>query len=167
VLDFGCGVGELARIVAAPDYVGVDVDAESLDLARGRFPQHRFLAPGDLPGEERFDTVVALAVVEHAQDPAGLVARLAGALAPAGRLVLTTPHPVFEPVHDVAARLGLASRDANEDHEALLRISELEGACTAAGLEAVAARRFLAGMNQLVVAQRPAGADAAERLGNT
>ncbi|MBN1510467.1 MAG: class I SAM-dependent methyltransferase, partial [Phycisphaerae bacterium] len=40
VLDMGCGTGSLADIVAPQQYLGVDIDAESVRLARRRHPDH-------------------------------------------------------------------------------------------------------------------------------
>ena len=44
----------------------------------------------------RFDTIVSLAVIEHAPDPKGFLMELAGRLEKGGRIVLTTPHPLSE-----------------------------------------------------------------------
>jgi hypothetical protein len=73
---------------------------------------------------------------------------------PSGRIVLTTPHPSFEWVHTLGARLGLFSQEAHEDHEHLIDaagIAELAGRMS---LRVVKAKRFLLGANQLFVLAR-------------
>ncbi|HEU4663604.1 MAG TPA: methyltransferase domain-containing protein [Dokdonella sp.] len=154
VLDYGCGSGALAAHVAAADYVGFDVDGEALAIARRLHPDHRFLAA--VPERERFDTVACLAVIEHVAQPEAFLRELAGMVRPGGCVVLTTPHPSYEFIHDLGARLGVFSRDASEEHETLLDGAALRSLAQQQRLEVVAYRRFLCGANQLFVARRPA-----------
>ncbi|MHA1567622.1 MAG: class I SAM-dependent methyltransferase [Alphaproteobacteria bacterium] len=68
VLDVGCGAGALAKLIDPESYVGIDIDEDPLNRARRDFPHHRFESA--LPeGSKKFDTVVALAVIEHVPDP--------------------------------------------------------------------------------------------------
>lgn len=152
LLDVGCGSGKLAGLVPPDRYLGVDIDSESLERAAREHPGHRFTAA--LPGEtESFDTIVALAVIEHVASPAGFLAELARRLsaAPGSRIVVTTPHPAAEWIHDAGARLGLFSRHANEEHEQLLDREVLATIGARAGLRLISYRRFLLGANQLAV----------------
>lgn len=152
VLDYGCGAGALAEHVSAHDYLGVDIDDESLRLARSRFPTHRF-TPALTSQDGLFDSIISLAVIEHTRDPVDFLRCLAwhiGETADA-RLVLTTPHPAVDWVHDVGAFLRLFSRHANEEHETLLDHERLEIVGAQAGLSMVVYRRFLFGANQLAV----------------
>lgn len=153
VLDVGCGVGALAADVAPVSYLGVDADPESLRVAQGRHPGHRFERLLDAAGGG-WDTVVALALIEHVEEPAALLAELAARLHPGGRLVLTTPHPRLRRAHEFGARVGLFSREAAEEHTALLDEPSLRDLHGAAGLRVVVYRRFLGGANQLLVATR-------------
>ena len=152
VLDVGCGSGGLASLMPAADYVGIEIDAASRQRAAARFPGYRFLEA--LPADtERFDTVAALAVLEHVPDPVAFTRRLAGHLADeaTARLVLTTPHPSVERLHGIGARIGLFSQAANEEHHALLDRRKLEGVGQRAGLRLALYQRFLLGANQLAV----------------
>ena len=160
VLDFGCGAGALAAWVAPSRYLGIDIDAESLRRARAGFPQHRFLAALPEPAE-RFDSVLALAVIEHVRDAVALLRLLSGHLTETqtARLVLTTPHPSVDWVHHVGAAIGLFSRHASEEHETLMDSAALTRAGAKAGLTIVCYRRFLFGANQLAVFQRLRQAD--------
>lgn len=152
VLDFGCGSGALAALVSSNSYLGVDADDRSLQLARIRFPTHRFSS--SLPSDhERFDTVVALAVIEHVTNPAGLLQTLAHYLSESksARLIVTTPHPSLSRLHELGASFGIFSRHASEEHKNLLDHKKLDEVGARAGLSLLCYRRFLWGANQLAV----------------
>lgn len=149
VLDYGCGIGALADLCLPDAYLGVDTSEEALEAARARHPRHEF--DNKVSEHERFDIIVGLAVLEHVADPQDLLARWCGMLHPGGRIVLTTPHPSYEWILTVGAKVGLFDRHSLDEHEDLLdhaRIRELAGA---AGLEVERYRRFLFGANQLFV----------------
>lgn len=74
MLDVGCGTGALAAFVSPDCYLGVEIDYDSLAKARA-YPWHRFEGALSNSGE-RFDTVIALAVIEHVPDPAGFLREL-------------------------------------------------------------------------------------------
>lgn len=67
VLDFGCGVGRLARCFAADRYIGVDVNTHALDYCRKHVPTHTFMRvdAGPLP---RAHCVLAYTVLLHIPD---------------------------------------------------------------------------------------------------
>ncbi|SCC79449.1 class I SAM-dependent methyltransferase [Saliniramus fredricksonii] len=155
VLDVGCGSGSLAELVEPDRYLGVEIDSASMTIARQLFPAHRFVGELPPPGEN-FDTVVALAVIEHVPHPGQFLCELAGRLADtaAARIVCTTPHPSLEWVHTIGARIGLFSRAANEEHETLLDRRALERVGREAGLTLATYQRFLGGANQLAVYAR-------------
>jgi 2-polyprenyl-3-methyl-5-hydroxy-6-metoxy-1,4-benzoquinol methylase len=155
VLDIGCGSGALAEMVPEQLYLGVDVSEPSLRAARLRHARHRFQST--LPAlEPAFDTVVALAVIEHVPDPTSFLRDLAARLAPSpeSRIVCTTPHPSVDWVHKAGALLGLFSRHAAEEHEHLLGRRQLQAIAAECGLRVVMYRRFLLGANQILVFRR-------------
>ncbi|AHF00119.1 class I SAM-dependent methyltransferase [Thioalkalivibrio paradoxus] len=154
VLDVGCGSGALAGRLKADRYYGTDVDPESLELARSRFPNYVFSS--QLPAlDERFDTVVALAVIEHDAEPGDFLKRLTAYMRDSNsRLVVTTPHPSMDWIHDVGAAIGLFSKHANEEHEGLLDRATLVRAGAVAGLRLSSYRRFLFSANQIAVFQK-------------
>jgi SAM-dependent methyltransferase len=156
LLDVGCGLTDLpARI---PSYVGCDRDPLVLQEMRRRHPRASIVewdlaaedAPASLAGA-RFDLVLMAAVLEHLPDPAQALGRAARLLAPAGRIVATTPHPLGRLPLEAGARLGLLSHAADEEHETLLSRRALAEAARSAGLEVLFYRRFLFGLNQTVV----------------
>ena len=149
VLDFGCGVGTLAALCDPGAYVGVDIDRRKIEIARREWPNHRFETA--LPDGERFDTVAALAIIEHVADPAEYLRRFAGVLHPGGHVVLTTPHPSLEWIHTVGARVGLFSQAAHDEHEDLIDRARMNALLGGTGLRLTSYRRFLFGANQLFV----------------
>lgn len=147
VLDYGCNDGALLAYCPPDGYVGLDVAENGLARARTAHPEVRFVTEVD--PQERFDTVAALAIIEHVSDPAGLLRRFAGLLAPGGRIVLTTPHPRMEWVHTVGARLRVFSAEAHHEHEELLDRTRMQRLAESAGLRIELYKRFLFGANQL------------------
>lgn len=149
VLDFGCAAGALAAWIDPASYLGFDRDGDAIAQARRLFPRHRFSAV--LPEAEVFDTIAALAVVEHLPDPEHWLLLIARLLAPGGSLVLTTPHPAFRRIHDAGAWAGLFSREAAAEHETFFDRPALLRLAASAGFQLVHYRRFLLGANQLAV----------------
>ena len=109
VLDVGCGEGHVARLFArhGADVVAVDISPRLLHLAR-TFEEQDQLAieyveadlAGGLPCHRgAFDLVVANMVLEDCEDLVGVLAAIADALKPGGRLLLSLNNP-----YAVAAR---------------------------------------------------------------
>jgi 2-polyprenyl-3-methyl-5-hydroxy-6-metoxy-1,4-benzoquinol methylase len=152
VLDIGCHHGALASEFAPEDYAGFDIDHDAIQAARRKSPNHRFYT-GRLP-DERFETIAAVAVIEHVEDARASVAAWLTCLKEGGRLVLTTPHQRFAWVHDAAAKVGLASKIAAADHKQFFDRDNLVQALSGLPLRLCVYRRFLFGMNQLFVFER-------------
>ena len=96
VLDVGCGTGSLAVLLAEHGYdvVGVDLAPRMVERARHKAQVHEVemdLLVGDAadpPVEGVFDVVLARHVVWALADPASVLERWLGLLAPGGVLVL-------------------------------------------------------------------------------
>jgi 2-polyprenyl-3-methyl-5-hydroxy-6-metoxy-1,4-benzoquinol methylase len=149
VLDFGCNDGPLLAFCDAENYVGLDIAEAGLERARAKHPGVRFVSAIE-PGE-KFDTIAALAMIEHVPNPGGLLEQWAGMLAPGGRIVLTTPHPRMEWAHTVGAKLKVFSSEAHDEHEDLLDRPKMAELAAKAGLRILVYKRFLFGANQLFV----------------
>lgn len=99
VLDAACGVGYGSAFLAeqAASVVGVDVDAASVEYARGRYGSDR--CTFEVMDVERlafadgtFEVACSFETIEHVGDPERALAELARVLAPGGTLVVSTPH---------------------------------------------------------------------------
>ena len=151
VLDIGCGVGKLSEYVSKDRYTGVDIDEESLMIARNCYPGFVFLRASELKDHQaQFDTIVGLAVIEHVKDPQGFLTNLKEKLAPAGSIILTTPHASFGWTHTLGSRVGIFSSAASEEHETLFTRKTITQMVQAEGLQVVGYERFLFGANQLI-----------------
>ena len=149
VLDIGCSANPIAVLIDPQSYIGFDINDTAVTAARQRFPEHRFCSR--LPTDETFDTVIAVAVIEHLDDPAADLAAWKSVLKPDGRIVLTTPHPWSRWFHDTGATLGLFSRHASEDHNDFIDRKKMADIACQAGMRMLSHRRFLFGVNQLFV----------------
>lgn len=155
VLDVGCGSGRLAEYISSDQYLGIDVDPFSIELARARFPSHRFEANMSKV-DGKFDTIVSLAVIEHVNDPTMFLENLVCHLVDSedAHIVLTTPHPLGDWIHNYGAAVGLFSKHANDEHEELLDRETLKKTGRRAGLELKFYKRFLFGVNQLSILKK-------------
>jgi 2-polyprenyl-6-hydroxyphenyl methylase/3-demethylubiquinone-9 3-methyltransferase len=99
ILDVGCGGGlicePLARLGAKA--TGVDPADENIRAARlhaqasGLDIDYRAMRIEDVAaGEDRFDAVMCLEVIEHVPDPAAFLAHCANVLKPGGLLIVST-----------------------------------------------------------------------------
>jgi 2-polyprenyl-3-methyl-5-hydroxy-6-metoxy-1,4-benzoquinol methylase len=154
VLDFACGHGQLADFCDPQHYKGYDVDPRKIAVAKEHYPKHRFETVLSL--EERYDTVAALAFIEHVE-PEPYLAQFRSLLDDGGRIVLTTPHPSYEWMHAAASKVHFVSPVAHDEHESLISPSDMSQLADRLSLELTESRRFLLGANQLfVLTQRAA-----------
>lgn len=99
ILDLGCGAGRWsARLVeAGADVVGVEPSEPMADAAArralSRFTLLRVSAEEYRP-TGAFDGVLASMSLDHVEDVAGVLARLAPSLVPGAWLIVTTEHPL-------------------------------------------------------------------------
>jgi 2-polyprenyl-3-methyl-5-hydroxy-6-metoxy-1,4-benzoquinol methylase len=156
-LDFGCGVGVLARLLPPYRYVGIDRDPDSIALARSAHPTHIFFEGVNCAPIRQFapfETIVALDVLEHISKRSKLLTHFEAILSPDGTLVITTPHPISRIPHRVGSYIGLFSREAEQEHGALIDRMEMERLLVGTQLRIELYIRFLFGMNQLFVIRR-------------
>ncbi|MCA9790389.1 MAG: class I SAM-dependent methyltransferase [Candidatus Eremiobacteraeota bacterium] len=128
ILDLGCGYGTLVEYLGRQgrQVVGIDLDPESLAVARKLHPEREFVE-GDFVGryaEHSFDHVVMRDswhhLYEESQDPAAVLVEVGRILAPEGTLV------IFDPNLNLILRTGrklIGHRDAEcslEDAERFL-----------------------------------------------
>lgn len=153
ILDVGCADGILCENTSRADYTGVDINGDLLIEARKNKPGYEFY--DYYPAGRQYDTIVALAVVEHVKDPQKWIQDLSHFLKQDGKMVLTTPHPRGRRIHEVGATLGVFSHHAAEEHESFLDEKSMHTIADRAGLLLVTSKNFLLGFNQLFVLQKP------------
>lgn len=158
VLDLGCGYGAVLSRLTPEQYVGIEGDPTVFRWLKKTYPDQTFIQrdldtdPLDL--NQMFDTVVMLAVIEHLKHPENILQQISMYLNPGGKLVLTTPSPIGDQIHQIGARVGLFSKLAMEDHETIFNQRTLTALVANYQLEPVLFRRFLLGGNQLFVFKR-------------
>lgn len=149
VLDVGCGAGLLCEPLArlGARVTGLDAAPENIAAAQvhaaesGLTIDYRAGSVEDLGGET-FDLVTSLEVIEHVSDPASFVRGLAGAIAPGGLLILSTPNRTALSrlaLIGVGERLGGIPRGTH-DWDKFLTPQELTGLIEAAGLRVIDTR---------------------------
>jgi len=159
VLDIGCGdapiLDHLGRIEV---YCGVELCAELVESAARRYPEHTFLCldmdEDRIEIEQRFDTVLMVAFIEHIYNQKHLFTEVLRHLKPDGRIVITTPTPLGDLVHRCGTRLGFFSRAAEDQHPIIFSKRRFQVFAAQFGLEIEKYRRFQSGCNQLVVLKR-------------
>ena len=158
VLDVGCADGTLFDDLAALELTGVGldprlagmIDRPGLQLRPGKLP-------ADFAGEEPFDVVTLLAVLEHIpeDDQPQVAVSCYRALKPGGRVVLTVPSPRVDAIEHVLLRLRLIDGMALEEHYGF-DVRKVRPCFEKAGFRLLAHRRFQLGLNNLFVFEKPA-----------
>ena len=119
ILDAGCGSGDFAALLTAPDVRCVDLSPAAVDAARARGLRAEVADIQNLPFPDgSFDVVVANWVLYHVHDRALAIAELARVLTPAGRFVGCYNAPGH--LQELWSRVGVpvAADDFNADNGA-------------------------------------------------
>jgi len=141
VIEVGCGTGDVLSFLQPREGVGIDLSPQMIVIAQTKHPELRFEVR-DLMDESlspAFDFVVAVDVAEHVQDLVKLMHSMSAALNDNGKIVLTTVHPSWGGILELAERLRLKMPEGS--HEWRSREDLLEAA-SAAGLSELAYSRL-------------------------
>jgi SAM-dependent methyltransferase len=164
-LDVGCGAGALMRAAARQGWtaVGTEVaDSAAQAVRADGFTVH----VGELDAlaleDEGFDVVSLVEVVEHVDDPTGLVRGARRLLRPGGVMYLTTPH-----ARGISARLLRTrwSAIAPPEHLQLFSLPGMRALMERAGLKVSSARTHAVNPHELLAAiRRKRGQTGSERV---
>ena len=156
ILDLACGFGKVIPLLKpGQGYLGIEGNLPFIDTLSNLYPGQKFiqrdLDEDDLALDQKFDTILLVAIIEHLERPDRLVAQLPRYLKPGGRLVMTTPSPFGDKIHRAGAIVGLFSKDAVKEHETIFSHRMMLDLLEQNGLELERYRRFLLGGNQLFI----------------
>jgi 2-polyprenyl-3-methyl-5-hydroxy-6-metoxy-1,4-benzoquinol methylase len=93
-LELGAGIGNFAQWARslATEYHATDVDPTLVDRLKQDFPKaFRWDLFEPFPGDDLYDTVIILNVIEHLKDDAGAMEALFNRLQPGGHLIVMVP----------------------------------------------------------------------------
>ena len=127
VLDVGCGIGDVVRMLSRRGMrvTGVDIAEHSLRIARSASQQGDYVvASADrLPFEDgTFDALVSIEVLEHLPDDHAAATEMARVLKPNGLLVVSVPnHYYFQSYR------RLMGHFRHYDRQSLLAIADQAG----------------------------------------
>ena len=158
MLDVGCADGALFRQLGGRIGEGVGLDPD-LDSPVER-PGYRLVPgsfPDDLEGEAPFDVITMLAVLEHIpSDRQQSIARgCSQHLRPGGRLVVTTPSPLVDPILEFLVALRVIDGMSLDQHYGF-EPEETPRIFSGHDLSLEKARRFQLGLNHLFVFRKDA-----------
>jgi 2-polyprenyl-6-hydroxyphenyl methylase/3-demethylubiquinone-9 3-methyltransferase len=138
VLDAGCGVGGLTRVLVARGarVVALDIGPRLAATTRERCGCAALVGTLTSIGlaDGSFDVVFSTEAIEHTPDPARSAVELYRLVKPGGHLAITTPNRLWQGPVRAASALGARPYDGFEN---FLRPSELRRVLAAEGAEIV------------------------------
>lgn len=155
--DIGCGLE--ARFLKYLDGrislgVGLDYQVSPSDTSAIVFAD---ITRGLPVRSGQFDHATMLAVLEHLSDPASVLREAHRILAPGGSLIMTWPNATVDPILNVLHRVGVVSDEMeSEKHERRIPLDELHAMLRQIGFDRLVHRTFEFGLNNLLVAYKPA-----------
>jgi 2-polyprenyl-3-methyl-5-hydroxy-6-metoxy-1,4-benzoquinol methylase len=117
ILEIGVGTGEALRDLERrfTRVTGIDVAFNMANRARAKVGTRTQVAVASAEElsfpDKTFDCVLCMDVLEHVQRPVACLQEIARVLAPGGIALVTTPNPLWAPVHWVAEAAGLKVKE--------------------------------------------------------
>ena len=156
LIDVGCGrqanVGWVLR-KQLKSYIGVDRDIPELSLFNLNFVNSLAETMSGKLKNNTADMVIALAVIEHVEDPESFVRTCKKLLKKDGEILLTTPAPYADPILKLISKLKIINGDEIEEHKTYFSPSTLAQLLEKNGFKILKAQKFLFGLNGVVHAK--------------
>jgi len=164
VLDIGCGDGEIYKKYSEKIsyYFGIEYDKDRVEKLNSDFKGNNkvLFQSNDLNIEEiklnnKFDTILLVAVIEHILNQQKLFDFIIRHLKDDGKIVITTP-TVFgnDVIHKIGAGLGVFSKVASDDHFVIYNRKRFDNISKYFNLKILVYKKFEFGCNQLVVLEK-------------
>lgn len=162
ILDIGCGDCYIINVLKNRiyDYHGFDIQfcvpeltIELVKRYNVNFKFHELdIEYDELPQlNMKFDTIIMMAVIEHLKYPENILTQLPKYLNEGGRLIITTPTPFADIIHNLGSKINIFSKDASEKHCRLYNRESMEELIEKNGLAIVYYETFELGLNQIYV----------------
>ncbi len=158
LLDVGCGFNYKFLSTIEP-YIahGTGIDFKVPEATTEKIKTICAVLDESLPfGDNSFDVVTMLAVLEHLDRPNDICLEIARVLKPGGRLILTVPGKKAKPVLEfLAYKLGIVNKKEIEDHKMYYDLPELQALIKSVGQFTIVKHvHFQLGMNNFCVMEK-------------
>ena len=112
VLEVGCGTGDFIPKLNPSRGVGIDFSEEMIKIAKTQYPDFTFIVDDseDLKIREKFDYVIMADLVGHLFDVWRAFRELKKVTEPESRIILTYYNFLWEPILNIAEKIGLKMR---------------------------------------------------------
>lgn len=162
ILEIGCGETRFPEIFKnkIKSYTGFDILENVIEKNKKKFSAHSFYAgnilTADIDGGP-FDHIVLLAFIEHLKysDVVSLFLKLKPLLKKHGTILVTTPHPKAQKIHEFGAKIGLFSKEAAHEHQCFFDKDLLYQLSEESHLRVKQYTPFQFGLNQFCVYEKP------------
>ncbi|MHC4637630.1 MAG: class I SAM-dependent methyltransferase [Planctomycetota bacterium] len=160
VLDLGCG--HALPLKSAQDkissYYGIEYSQQQVEKLKQLHPDHNFFAKNldtdDLDFEIKFDTILAIAVIEHILNQKHFLEQIIKNMDRDATVVITTPTPLGDLVHRIGSRFGLFAKSADHRHIIIFSKTRLTLLAQYFNLKVEKHRYFQFGCNQYIVIRK-------------
>lgn len=104
--------------------------------------------------EKKFDIIIALAFIEHINDPEGFLEKCNVLLKHNGIIILSSPSPLAHPILRTLSFLGLINKEEIDCHKQYFVPEKIVAMLINARFDVIKNKRFLLGLNTIVMAKR-------------
>jgi len=157
MLDIGCG-WEAKLLTSVEKYIssGIGIDFKAPDFNNEKITTLQVKLDKKLPfGNESFDVVSMLAVLEHLDNPYKIIQEVKRVLKVNGKLIITVPSIYSKPVLEfLSYKLKIVNEDEIRDHKKYYNKYLLYKLFNKAGLEIEIHKYFQLYMNNFCVIQK-------------